>query len=140
MGSAHDIMELFAERDIRQVFSAYDGWKIVPVNGTPSAGGLYRASRNKMYYDEVAFIAVSFDPVLSDDCISALNALPVSRESRTKKYLLTPRATDTSGIPPHIRVLFLTAFAFADGKLVWLTKKKHATKFVPEPVATACNH
>jgi hypothetical protein len=38
MGSSKDVMELFAERDIRQIFSEYDGWKIAPVTGSPQPG------------------------------------------------------------------------------------------------------
>ena len=52
-----------------------------------------------------------------------------------KKALLTPRQPIC--IPPHIRILLMTAFAFAGGKLVWLTKKKNARKFVMELPVTA---
>jgi hypothetical protein len=137
MGSARDVMELFAERDIRWLFSEYNGWKVAPVSGPRPAGCFYRATRRKWVGEEIALIAISFDPAPSQDSISALDALPDGRESRTKKFLLTPQVTDTSGIPPHIRILPMNAFAFADGELVWLTKKKYAKKFVPEPaVAT----
>ena len=137
MGSTKDVMELFAERDLRRLFSDYDGWKVAPVNGAPPASGLYRASRNKMYYNEVAFIVISFDPVPRENCISALDALPVSHEFRTKKYLLTPQAIDTSGIPPHVRVIEMNSFAFVQGELVWLTKKQNAKRFVQESAVTA---
>ena len=137
MGSARDVMELFAERDIRWLFSEYNGWKVAPVNGPRPAGCFYRASRGKWGGEEVAFIAVSFDPVPRQDAIDALDVLSDGQGSRTKKYLLTPQATDTSGILPHIRILPMNAFAFAEGELVWLTKKKNAKRFVPEPtVAT----
>jgi hypothetical protein len=133
MGSTRDVMELFAERDIRWLFSEYNGWKVAPVSGSRPAGCIYRASRGKWGGEEVAFIAVSFDPVPRQDAIDALNGLSDRQGSRTKKYLLTPQVTDTSGILPHIRILPMNAFAFADGKLVWLTKKKNAKRFVPEP-------
>jgi len=138
-----DVMTTFVERDIRQYFSEFDGWNIAPINGVHSVVDLYRASRNRLYHEEVAFIAVSFDQIPENECITALDAVPSSRGSRVKKFLLTPRATDISLVPPHVQVLLMKAFAFADGDLVWLTKKKNARLYAcapaapaPEPVAT----
>ncbi len=137
MGSQKDVMTTFAERDIRQRFSLFEGWNVAPVNGVLSGGCLYRASRNRLYHEETVFVSVSFDEVPGDECIAVLEALPSSRGSRVKKFLLTPQATDTRAVPPHVGVLPMSAFAFADGKLVWLTKKKNACQFHPEPAAPA---
>ena len=138
MGSQKDVMEVFAERDIRQQFSGYDGWKVAPVAGAQPTGRFFRVSRSRWAGDEVAFIAISFDPVPKEEFVSVLDTIPGGQGSRTKKYLLTPQAADTSEIPPHIRILRMNAFAFAEGNLVWLTKKKNAKKFVPVQTAAAC--
>jgi hypothetical protein len=132
MGSQKDVMEVFAERDIRQIFSGYDGWTVAPVAGAQPAGRFFKVSRSKWAGDEVVFIAVSFDPVPKEEFVSVLDTLPNGQGPRIKKYLLTPQAADTSEIPPHIRILRMNAFAFAQGNLVWLTKKKNAKKFVCE--------
>jgi hypothetical protein len=132
MGSSKDVMELFAERDIRQFFSEYDGWNIAPAAGSPLPGRFYQVSRGKWGGDEFAFIAVSFDLVPKEEIFSALDMLPDGKGSHTKKYLLAPQAADTSAVPPHIRILLMNAFAFAEGNLVWLTKKKNAKRFVQE--------
>jgi hypothetical protein len=135
MGSSKDVMELFAERDIRQIFSEYDGWKIAPVTGSPQPGRFFQVSRSKWIGDEVAFIAVSFDRVPKEEVVSTLNTLPGCQGSPTKKYLLTPQAADTSGVPHHIRILRMNAFAFAEGRLVWLTKKKNAKSIYLSEIA-----
>jgi hypothetical protein len=137
MGSSKDVMELFAERDIRQVFSEYDGWKVAPVTGAQPAGRFFRVSRSKWAGEEVAFIAVSFDLMPNEEIVSTLNTLSDGRVSLTKKYLLTPQAADASDIPPHIRILRMNAFAFAEGRLVWLTKKKNAKSIFLEPAVAA---
>ena len=137
MGSPKDILVVTAERDIRHMFSVYEGWKVAPVRGPPSAGSFYQASRGRWGGEETAFIAVSFDPVPKEESINALDLLPNSQGSKTKKYLLTPQATNTSGIPPHIKILPMSTYAFDRGELVWLTNKKNAKKFVPQPSVAA---
>jgi hypothetical protein len=137
MGSEKDVMELFAERDIRQMLPEYEGSGIEKVKGPGLPGTFFRISRSRWIGTEVAFVAVSLDPVPKEELISALDSLPDGNGSLTKKYLLTPQATKTAGIPPHVRVLPMTAFAFAEGKLVWLTKKKNALKFEQEKEVAA---
>ena len=137
MGSSKDVMELFAERDIRHMLPEYDGSKLEPVQGARSPGYFYRVSRSRWVGTEVAFIAVSMDPVPKEELIRALDSLPDGRGSLAKKYLLTPNATDTSGVPSHIHVLQMTAFAFEQEGLVWLTKKKNARRFVTEELPVA---
>jgi hypothetical protein len=138
MGSQKDVMAIFAERDIRQAFSENDGWKITQLNISPSDGSLYRISRYKWGGgDDVAFVKVSFDPAPDAEAIKALEALPEGKRSRTAKYLLTPRATNTADIPANIRILPMTAFTFDGETLVWLTKKKNARKIFLKTAAAA---
>ena len=130
MGSTKDVMELFAERDIRQHFSPYDGWTIAPVNGSQSGNYLYKATRGRWVGVETAYIAVSLGRTAGDEVIGALDTLPVEPRSKTKKFILAPQAADTSAVPPHMKVLIMSAFAFAGKDLVWLTKKKNAQEVV----------
>ena len=137
MGSPKDTMELFAERDIRRVFSENNGWTISPKNGVRPAVPVYQVSRYKWEGNDLGYIAVSFDPVLKEETLSALDVVSKDQGSRTKKYLLTPQAADTTFIPPHVRILRMESFAVCDGKLVWLTKKKNAKRNSPEQAIPA---
>jgi len=137
MGSSKDVMVLFAERDIRQLFSEHDNWNITQAAESHPSGHFYQVSRGKWGGKEVAFVVVSFDQVPNEAVIRTLEGLPDGNGSRTKKYLLTPQATDTSVVAPHIRVLLMNAFAFSEGHLVWLTKKKNARRFTPEEAPAA---
>lgn len=138
MGSMKDVLEVFAERDLRHFFSEFDGWKITPVNSALTSGGVYRITRGSWGREEVAYVAVSFDKAVGPEAIAALDIQPNgSRTTRTKKYLLTPQAAGTDCVPPHIRILLMNAFAFSEGNLVWLTKKKNARRFVCEPAPVA---
>ncbi|MFA4875854.1 MAG: hypothetical protein WC586_00445 [Methanoregula sp.] len=89
-----------------------------------------------MYTREVAFVAVSFRRTPDERVVSALDALPVSGELKAEKYLITPQAADTAAIPSGIKVLPMNAYAFEQGNLVWMTKKKNVKKFPEQAVAT----
>ena len=98
MGSQKDVMALFAERDLRQLFSGSDGWKIEPL---PLNGDLYyRVSRDEWVGEEVVLVAVSFDPSPQHDLFAVFDHQPDGWSARTRKYMLTPRGTDTRAIPP----------------------------------------
>jgi hypothetical protein len=126
-------MELFAERDLRHLLPQYEGWTIEPVDLHKIPGCFYRVSRCKWVGTEVAFIAVSLDPTPGDLLLQTLDTLPEGRGSITSKYLLTPKGTDTAAVPPTVKILLMTSFAFVDGELVWLSKKKFSRRYSPEP-------
>jgi hypothetical protein len=137
MGSPKDVMELFAERDIHQLFSVFDKWSISPVPASRSPGFYYRASKSLWEGNEIALIGVSFDPESLEESVLALDTLADDQGKRIKKYLLVPQATNTSEVPPHVRVLHMTEFSYVGDNLVWLTNKKNAKKISPpeHPVA-----
>lgn len=140
MGSTKDVMELFAERDIRQHFSHYNGWSVAPVSGLRPGASVYRLTKGKWNGIEEAFVAVSFSKTPGEEVAGILDQLPGDTRTKVKKYLLTPQATDTSAVPPHIRILLMNAFAFSGADLLWLTRKKNAQVFGREssgqPAAT----
>lgn len=137
MGSTKDVMKLFAERDLRQHFSAFNGWTIAQINGAWPDAYFYKVARGKWAGVEEAFIAVSFSQVPYEEVISALDQITNGPLNHPKKYLLTPKATDISSVPPHITVLPMNAFAYAGKELVWLTKKKNAMRYTPKDCSPA---
>jgi len=133
MGSQKDVMELFAERDLRQHFTEYDGWKIAPAANAPSGVYMYRVSKSKWVGEEVAYVALSLNQEPTEATLAALDSVPETRGVTTRKYLLSPQTVNTACVPPHVRIILMNSFAFMEGKLVWLTKKKHAKHFACEP-------
>ncbi|NMB77994.1 MAG: hypothetical protein GYA23_02725 [Methanomicrobiales archaeon] len=137
MGSTKDVMKLFAERDLRQHFSAFDGWTVTPMAGSLAGTYCYRASRGRWSGIEEAFIAVSLNRLPADEVVSAFDQVLNGSSNKTKKFLLAPQAADTSGIPPHIRVILMSAFAYSGKDLIWLTKKKNAQQVIREKAGQA---
>jgi hypothetical protein len=128
MGSAHDIMETFACRDIRARFSSFDGWECTPVP-SQNADSAYRITRNYRGQRQNIYLVVSLDPVPSPACIHRLESLGRDDRARKGACLLVPQGTDISGVPSAIKVLPMTAFGFVDDELTWLTKKKNTVHY-----------
>ncbi len=140
MGSAHDIMQKFAGRDLHAQFPEYEGWewKVLPAaeNGTV----MYRVSRGYHHQEQEAILAVSLEFRPSPESVAALISVPPGR--RTSRYLLVPQGADISHIPAGIHILSMASYGFADGKLTWLTNKKNAQHYPSRegtPVSTAAN-
>lgn len=129
MGSAHDIMQTFAHRDLHALFPEYDGWRWeeIPLNGNSHPA--FRVSRNASFQYQSACLSVSLDPEPSAEQVAALESLPRERNGFKGLFLLVPQGADVSGVPREIRVLTMTSFGFTGGKLTWLSKKKNAARY-----------
>jgi hypothetical protein len=138
MGSAQDIMQTFANKEIRAQFRDHDGWecKQVPSPGTRDA--VFFLSREVRGKKETVALAVSFDEEPSVTALAAVSAGHKGRNALKAQYLLVPKAADVSAVPKEIQILFMDAFGFVEGKLIWLTKKKNAKRYQqPEEPAKA---
>ena len=133
MGSAQDVMQTFTCMDIRAAFSEYDGWKCSLDADRNHCGILYQISRQIDWKKESAVLLVVFDTSMIPDGIYHLSAIKGENREHIKKYLLVPQNTDVSAVPSDIRIMFMHAFGFVEGRLVWLTKKKNAVRY---PVCT----
>ena len=128
MGSAHDIMQTYAGRDLHAQFPEYEGWKwtLLPAAGNGTV--IYRVSRGLYdYQQQEAVLAVSFGLQPSEDTIADL--LSAGSDPRIGRYLLVPGGTDLSQVPAGIRILTMASFGFVEGKLTWLSKKKNAVHY-----------
>ena len=132
MGSAQDIMQTFACKEIRAHFRDHDGWECrqVPYPGTRDA--TFLLSRDVRGRKETVALAVSFDEEPSVTSLAAIVAGYKGRNALKAQYLLIPKAADISAIPKGVQVLSMNTFGFVEGNLVWLTKKKNV-KHYPQP-------
>jgi hypothetical protein len=136
MGSANDIMKSFACRDIHTSFPDYEGWVWKPLGEKNHRTPVYEISRPK--WDgtrDVVYLAVSLEQAVSPATIEVLKSVGQGERKIVGRVILVPRDTDTSCVPPEYSVLYLTSFGYDAGKLVWLSKKKNARKYPPQPAA-----
>jgi hypothetical protein len=125
MGSNQDIMHNFARQEINRFFSTYDGWTITPL---PEAGGYDRqfsAERTISGNRESKKVLVSFDKCVKKEKIEALRSSvtgPYGQVQKSDVIVIVPQNSDTSCVPPDVRLSFMNSFAFDGDALAW-TKK-----------------
>jgi len=125
MGSNQDIMHNFARQEINRFFSTYDGWTITPL---PEAGGYDRqfsAERTISGNRESKKVLVSFDKCVKKEKIEALRSSvtgPYGQVQKSDVIVIVPQNSDTSCVPPDVRLSFMNSFAFDGNELAW-TKK-----------------
>jgi hypothetical protein len=137
MGSSKDIMQTFAQKEIRAHFKGWEGWSCRQVPSPYGGDMTFILSRDVRGRTENMALAVSYD---EDPSTLALEALVASMKGKALKgqFLIVPNAAAVSGIPKTVHVIFMESFGFVEGKLVWLTKKKNAKQYSqPEASVTA---
>lgn len=130
MGSAHDIMQTFAGRDLHAQFPEREGWEWKVLPAAESGMVMYRVFRGDIHRYQESVLAVSFECKPSEESVAALAAVPDG--NRIRRYLLVPQGADVSRVPAGIHILTMASYGFTEGKLTWLTNKKNAMRYSPK--------
>jgi hypothetical protein len=131
MGSNQDIMHNFARQEINRFFSTYDGWAITPL---PEAGGYDRefiAERTISGNRESKKVLVSFEKCVQKEKIEGLRSSvtgPYGQVQKSEVLVIVPQNSDTSCVPPDVRVSFMNSFAFDGNELAWTKKPVQKTE------------
>jgi hypothetical protein len=125
MGSSQDIMHNFARQEINRFFSTYDGWTITPL---PEAGGYDRefvAERTISGNRESKKVLVSFEKCIQKEKIEGMRSSvtgPYGQIQKSDILVLVPQNSDTSCVPPDVRISFMNSFSFDGDALAWMKK------------------
>lgn len=132
MGSAQDIIQTFANREIRAHFSPFEGWECQRTPFPATRDTVFLLTRDIRGKKETVALAVSFDEEPSVTALAGIAVGHTGRHAIKGQYLLVPKDANVSAVPGHIRILPMSTFGFSDGELIWLTKKK-GVKHYPQP-------
>jgi hypothetical protein len=134
MGMSSDIMHDFAAKEIRSIYSSYDGWKIAtskPENGYDRISVIERRSNG---HREVVKMLTSFSRYIPLEMLVSLKKpVPTSDGtlSRNSYAVMVPANTDVSSVPVGIQVYTMRSFASEGNELAWTKKpvrKEETTK------------
>jgi hypothetical protein len=131
MGFSSDIMNDFVAKEIKSVYSSYDGWKITQRNlgsGYDTIATLER--RNGGHRDNVK-ILVTFAKHVSSTMLDELKKTEPASDGtviRNGYAVMVPANADTSSVPTGFLIYTMTTFAFDGDDLRWVKKPVQKVK------------
>jgi hypothetical protein len=138
MGSIEDTMRQFETKELHQVFHISDGWKQVPPVNHGTIGSIHVFKRDLWVGSEHVTAVVLYEPIVNREKLAAIRSQYQNGYAKNRIVLMVPKNADIASVQGDIRVITMSSFGYDAGKLVWLTKKKNAKKFMSElPALTA---
>jgi hypothetical protein len=131
MGFSSDIMNDFVAKEIKSVYSSYDGWKITQRNlgsGYDTIATLER--RNGGHRDNVK-ILVTFAKRVQSTMLDELKKAEQASDgtvTRNVYAVMVPANADTSSVPSGFLIYTMTTFAFDGDDLRWVKKPVQKVK------------
>ena len=131
-----DIMHEFAAKEIRSLYSTYDGWKATQRGFGSGYDRIVLLERRNNGHRECVKVLVSFAKKVSSVQLDELNKPEQSCDgtlTRNSFAVMVPANADTSVVPSGIFVYTMKSFTFDGNELAWV--KKPVRKEAAPPVA-----
>jgi hypothetical protein len=125
MGMSSDIMHDFAAKEIRSVYSSYDGWKITWRGTDQGYDRIAVIERRNNGHRECVKVLTTFSKTVSPAMLVELQKPePVcdGTLSRNRFAVMLPANADTSSVPSGIQISTMRSFAFEGKELAWVKK------------------
>ncbi|MDD4136428.1 MAG: hypothetical protein PHT99_00845 [Methanoregula sp.] len=136
MGYSSDIMHDFVAKEIKNIYSSYDGWKCTPRELGAGYETLVVLERRNGGHRECVKVLVTFArsvPSPLPEELTRAERAPDGTVIRYEYAVMVPANADTSAVPAGIRIYTMKSFAFEGKELAWV--KKPVRKTAPPKVA-----
>jgi hypothetical protein len=125
MGISSDIMHDFVAKEIRAIYSSYDGWKITSHRLGSGYDTIVTLERRNNGHRECVRILTSYERVVSPSALEVLQKPEPTCDgtlSRNRFAVMVPANADTTSVPGDIAILTMKSFAFGGKELAWVKK------------------
>lgn len=125
MGSSSDIVHDFVDKEIRNIYSSYDGWKITSHSLENGYDTLVSTQRRIGGHRESMKVLVTLSKVVPSPLPDELTREDRARDGTVTRHgyaLMVPANADTSAVPVGVRTYTTKSFAFEGGNLIWVKK------------------
>jgi hypothetical protein len=125
MGISSDIMHDFVAKEIRAVYSSYDGWKITPSRLGSGYDTVFTLERRNAGHRECIRVLATFAKHVTAPMLEELkkpNQNCDGTVSRNGFAVMVPANADASAVPAGISVYTMKSFAFDGKELTWVKK------------------
>jgi hypothetical protein len=125
MGIRSDIMHDFVAKEVRSIYSSYDGWTMTERNSGTGYDRIVILERRNNGHRECKKVLVTFSRVVTPAVLGELVTPEMSSDgtlTRNGFAVMTPANADIAAVPAGITVYTMRSFAFDGKELAW-TKK-----------------
>ena len=130
MGFSADIMDDFVSKEIKNIYSTYDGWKITPRKLDGGYDTLVALERRNGGHRECKNVLVTFQKTVPEELLAELYKPAKSSDGTVTRYgfaVLMPANADTTAVPAGTTIHTMKSFAYDGKALVWLKKPVRKT-------------
>jgi hypothetical protein len=125
MGMSSDIMHDFVAKEIKAIYSSYDGWKITQRNLGNGYDTIATAERRNGGHRECVNVLVTFAKDVSPSLLDELKKTTQTSDgtvTRNGFAVMVPANADTSAVPAGFQIYTMGSFAFDGKELTWVKK------------------
>ena len=120
-----DIMHDFVAKEIKAIYSSYDGWKITQRNLGNGYDTIATAERRNSGHRESVNVLVTFAKDVSPSLLDELKKTTQTSDGTVTRHgfaVMVPANADTSAVPAGFRIYTMGSFAFDGKELTWVKK------------------
>jgi hypothetical protein len=131
MGISSDIMHEFVAKEIKAVYSSYDGWSMEQRNLESGYDTIAILKRRNIGHSECVRILVTFAKEVSPVLLDELKRTEQTNDGTVTKNrfaVMVPANADTSSVPAGVQVYTMRSFAFDGKELIWVKKPVRKTE------------
>jgi len=131
MGFSSDIMHDFVAKEIKGIYSSFDGWKCTPKQTGNGYDSLMVLERRNGGHRECEKVLVTFSRSVPSPLPEEFSAKERSSDGTPTRFdyaVMVPANADTSSVPAGVRIFTMRSFAFEGKELVWVKKPVRKTE------------
>jgi hypothetical protein len=135
MGFSSDVMHDFMAKEIKAVYSSYDGWKMTQRNLESGYDRIFLLERRIKGHRECVKVLVTLAKQVSPGMFDELTKPETTCDgtlTRNAFAVMLPGNADASSVPAGISVLTMRSFAFDGKELTWVKKPVRKSQEVPQ--------
>jgi hypothetical protein len=137
MGFSSDIMHDFMAKEIKNIYSSFDGWKFT---SRPTGNGydsIMVLERRNGGHHECVKVLVTFERSVPSPFPEDLTTAEHNTDGMPTRFsyaVMVPVNADTSSVPAGVRIYTMRSFAFEGKELTWVKKPVRKTEPAPAKV------
>ena len=137
MGFSSDIMHDFMAKEIKNIYSSFDGWKFT---SRPTGNGydsIMVLERRNGGHHECVKVLVTFERSVPSPFPEDLTTAERNTDGMPTRFsyaVMVPVNADTSSVPAGVRIYTMRSFAFEGKELTWVKKPVRKTEPAPAKV------